>query len=163
MPSPARPLISSPSRRPSIAMCLVLTLMGGASAPRPYGTSCGPPDVTPVSGRTGPLERLGETSAAPDSQLAVHVRQVDLDRLGGHVERAGDVAVALAPGRQLRHPPLAGRQRPRARERLVPRAATRGVELVPSMLGQRLRAAMAGDLERLSQRRPCVGRPPGEP
>src|SRR5262249_52462965 len=75
-------------------------------------------------------------------------RQVDLDRLGGHVELAGDVAVALARGRELRDPPLARRQRLRAGELLAPRAAARGVELVARVLGQRLRSALAGELER---------------
>src|SRR5215207_4859235 len=121
-------------------------------------TSWQPPDLTPVAGGLTPLESVGKTRAAPDPQVAVHARQMDLDRLRGHVERAGDVAVALAGGRHPRDPPLARRQRLRAAERLAPRAATRGVQLVPGMLGQRLRTAVAGDLERVPQRRPRVRR-----
>src|SRR4051812_9859354 len=50
--------------------------------------------------------RLG---AVGDAELAVRVRQVELRRLLGHPERAGDLAVRVALRRQAQDLQLAGR------------------------------------------------------
>src|SRR5215211_9333151 len=100
-----------------------------------------------------PGERLRETGAARDAELSVDVRQVDLDRLRGHVQRVGDVAVAPPLRREVGDAPLARGQRFGAGECLAPRAAAGGVELRPGARCERLRTAVVGDLNRLQERR----------
>src|SRR5215218_10262111 len=111
--SPSVPRLSTPGRR------------------RPAGEWGG---RTRTRGVAGPVyllpgERLRETGAARNAELAVDVRQVNLDRFRGHVQRVGDVAVALPLRREVGDAPLARGQRFGAGECLAARAASRGVEL----------------------------------
>ena len=95
-------------------MCLISMLMGQSICARRPRPSWRPPDLTPRWG-AGPPRARRPGPAAADPELAVHARQMDLDGLRHHVERPGDVAVALPRGGELRRPPLARRQRRPAR------------------------------------------------
>src|SRR5688572_25598397 len=78
-----------------------------------YGPLRGGPGTCSLefSGR----EQRRELPARVDPELAVRVAEMHLDGLDGHEERLGDLRIARSAGRELHDPPLARRQRVKAR------------------------------------------------
>ena len=108
-------------------------------------------------------QRALELSARADFELAVRVRQVNLDRLRSHVELLGDLAVGKAVGGEVGDALLRRRQRADAAERIAAWPRARGAQLGPRSLLQRAGAAHGGELERLVERLACLARLAIEP
>jgi hypothetical protein len=109
------------------------------------------------------LEEARQVVPRADAELAVRAREVDLHRLRGDVERLGDVAVALAAGREGRNTLLARRQRADARECFAARSDAGRAQLGADLLDERRRFAGARELERASQRLSRLARAPRQP
>jgi hypothetical protein len=98
-------------------------------------------------------KRSGQVSSRADLELAVHVREVDLDRLHCDEERLRDLLVAHLLGGHLRDPALARRQRLEPRQEDLARTGASCRQLVVRALEQGARAAPESEIDALAQ--PC--------
>ena len=97
-------------------------------------------------------ECLRQLRAPADVELAVRTPEMDLDGLERHEQRLGDLAVAQAPGGQLRDATFGGRERLHAGERDPLRPGAGDHELLVDALLQPDRPAAVGQLASFSQR-----------
>src|SRR5262249_1621251 len=93
-------------------------------------------------------ERLRQLYARADPQLAVHAREVDLDRLRGDEESLGNLAVGWAFRRQCSNTPLARGERLDPPKCEAPGPCPRGEQLGLGARGKRSRAADRRQLDR---------------
>jgi len=90
----------------------------------------------------GPVEGRGELPPRADLELAIHVREVHLNRLHRDEERLSDLSVAQLFGSQLSDAPLARRQRIEPGQKNLARTGTGRGQLVVRTLDQRGRATV---------------------
>ena len=125
MPIPAGPSIRA-SRAPGRFSCeMNSSSCGDLAIALEQRAALSPPSApcpaAAASSARRPAER-GDSSRRPrDLELAVRVREVDLDRLRRHVELLGDLAVRHAARGEIGYPLLGRRQRADAADRLAPR------------------------------------------
>src|SRR5579884_1126085 len=108
---------------------MVLTRSTSAGCPPPSG---GRARSWPKPTLTHPwlsAKRRRKLASGADAELAIHVAEMHLDRLGSHEQRLRCLSVRRALSGELGHPPLAGGKRLDARQRHDPWSGPAGVEL----------------------------------
>src|SRR3954469_23808397 len=95
----------------------------------------------------------GQIPAAGDLELAIRAAEVHLDGLRREVELTGDLAVAGALRRDLRHAALCGRERIRTGARRRTRAAAREQQFRPGAVAHGAGAAGVGGVVGVAQDR----------
>src|SRR5581483_4912739 len=125
-----------------------------------------PDEAAPEPLGVRPAELLGqgrrELAPRSDPELPVAAREVDLHGLERHVERLRDLLVRVPRGGEIRHAPLARRERTRTGPLGRARPCARGVELRADALLEPVGAAAVGEVERAAERVARLGRPPLE-
>ncbi len=140
-----------------------IPLLGGAvaiGATRTRARVDVPRRARPATSLRGRRQDAGQLPPRADPELAVGGAEVNLDRLRGHVELLGDVAVGEALGGQLGDAPLARGQRLRPAARRDPRSAAGGVQLGARLGSDTLRPAPLRQLQRAPQRLARLDRGP---